>query len=369
MRPARSPRAMPSRCWSGSRMRRRPQREGPAPARCKTTAASRKREIEFAPRGVTIVTGPNEVGKSSLSEAIDLLFDERDDTAKQRVREIQPVDRDEGSEVEVDAVGRPVPLQATPSATTARARRGSWFARRASSRRPAARRTSACGRCSTRTDTALWRALRIVQGAPLDAPALAGATSLVAALDRAAGVGAGGEREESLFERARAAYDRHFTPTGRARRGYASGAAGGRRGLGRGVATASAARRARARCRCGSGAARAGRGARAADRGGPQCAPRARRRTRGARGAARRGRAGRCAARGRARAGVGRRGRSRASADSSSPRTPARRPRWRASRRRSRARRPRTSRPRRSCATWRSGCSRRAARARALRRW
>ena len=31
-----------------------------------------QREIEFAPGGVTIVSGPNEVGKSSLSEAIEL---------------------------------------------------------------------------------------------------------------------------------------------------------------------------------------------------------------------------------------------------------------------------------------------------------
>src|SRR6185436_2930849 len=54
-----------------------------------------EREVEFSPTGVTIVSGPNEVGKSSLAEAIELLFDERDDTAKQRVREIQPVDRDE----------------------------------------------------------------------------------------------------------------------------------------------------------------------------------------------------------------------------------------------------------------------------------
>jgi hypothetical protein len=71
-------------------------------------------------------------------------------------------------------------------------------------------------------DTALWRALRIVQGAPLDAPALAGATSLVAALDRAAGVGAGGEREER--PRARGVR-RAFTPTVAAARPRRGGAA------------------------------------------------------------------------------------------------------------------------------------------------
>ena len=35
-----------------------------------------ERELTFAPLGVTIVQGPNEAGKSSLAEAIDLLLDE-----------------------------------------------------------------------------------------------------------------------------------------------------------------------------------------------------------------------------------------------------------------------------------------------------
>jgi hypothetical protein len=177
------------------------------------------REIALAPTGVTVIAGPNEVGKSSLAEAVELLFDERDDTAKQRVREIQPVDRDEGSEVEADVALGPYRSRMR-SASIAAARRASRSACRASSRRPGARRTSALrAMLEAHLDLALWRALRIAQGAPLDAPALASATSLAAALDRAAGVGAVGEREESLFERARAANDEYFTPTGRARTG------------------------------------------------------------------------------------------------------------------------------------------------------
>jgi hypothetical protein len=177
-----------------------------------------EREVAFAPSGVTIVAGPNEVGKSSLSEAVDLLFDERDDTAKQRVREIQPVGCDEGSEVEVDAL-----LGAFHFTYAKRYHRRSETRLRIR----APRVEQATGReahervralLDAHLDTALWRALRMAQGAPLDAPALAGAATLAAALDRAAGVGAGGEREETLFERARAAYDLHFTPTGRARR-------------------------------------------------------------------------------------------------------------------------------------------------------
>ena len=179
-----------------------------------------EREVAFAPRGVTVVAGPNEVGKSSLAEALELLLDERDDTAKQRVREIQPVDRDEGSEVEAE-------IELGPFRFIYAKR----FHRKSETRLAIAapRVEQATGReahervralLDAHLDTELWRALRIVQGAPLDAPALAGAATLAAALDRAAGVGAGGEREESLFERARAAFELHFTPTGRARRSW-----------------------------------------------------------------------------------------------------------------------------------------------------
>jgi len=177
-----------------------------------------EREVEFAPQGVTIVEGPNEVGKSSLAEAVPLLFDERDDTTKQRVREIQPVDRDEGSEVEADVELGPYSFTYTKR-----------FHRRSGTRlrirtpqvetltgREAHERVQQL--LEAHVDLALWRALRWVQGAPLVQPSLAGATGLAAALDRAAGVGAGGEREESLFERARAAWEEHFTATGRPRR-------------------------------------------------------------------------------------------------------------------------------------------------------
>ena len=327
-----------------------------------------QREIEFAPRGVTIVTGPNEVGKSSLSEAIDLLFDERDDTAKQRVREIQPVDRDEGSEVEVDAVVGPFRFSYAKRYHCKSETRLLVRAPRVeqATGREAHERVRAL--LDAHLDVALWRALRIVQGAPLDAPALASATSLVAALDRAAGVGAGGEREESLFERARAAYDRHFTPTGRARRGYA---------LAKQAVAAASAEASQQRARLDALErdvdAEAALRARVAELEQRIAADRSALRAleeKLAELAALRAEGERAAGGSRPRAHRRRSPwRSRASADSSSPRMPARRQRWRASRRRSRARRPRTSRPRRSCATWRSGCSRRAARARALRRW
>ena len=57
--------------------------------------------LEFK-RGINLIYGPNEIGKSSLAEAIDRVFDELDSTTTQRVRDVQPVDRDAGAEIEVD---------------------------------------------------------------------------------------------------------------------------------------------------------------------------------------------------------------------------------------------------------------------------
>ena len=176
-----------------------------------------EREVELAPRGVTIVSGPNEVGKSSLVEAVELLFDERDSTTRQRVREVQPVDRDAGAEVEADVELGPY-----------RFRYAKRFHRKTETHLvvSAPRPRTLTGReahehvlalLAEHVDVSLWRALRLLQGEPLAQPALHTSTSLAQALDRAAGVGGGGEREESLFEAARAAHAEHYTPTGRPR--------------------------------------------------------------------------------------------------------------------------------------------------------
>ena len=59
-------------------------------------------EVRFEPLGVTIVHGPNEAGKSTLMQGINVLFDHRDDSRKEEVRSTKPVNRDVGSEVEAD---------------------------------------------------------------------------------------------------------------------------------------------------------------------------------------------------------------------------------------------------------------------------
>ena len=48
------------------------------------------REIEFPDRGVVVVCGANEVGKSSMIEALDLLLESRDRSTKKEVKQVKP---------------------------------------------------------------------------------------------------------------------------------------------------------------------------------------------------------------------------------------------------------------------------------------
>lgn len=176
------------------------------------------RELHFDPLGITVVSGPNEIGKSSLSEAIDLVFDELDGTTKQRVKNVQPVDRDAGAEVEIE-------VETGAYAFTLRKR----FQRRPltelSVKRPnVENRTGREAHERVREiltetiDPELWRALRVQQGQALEQASWRGSTSLAHALDQAAGSAQRGPREESLLAAAAGERDRYFTKTGRERR-------------------------------------------------------------------------------------------------------------------------------------------------------
>ncbi len=186
--------------------------------RLRNYRGTREREIHFAPRGVTVVHGPNEIGKSSLAEAIDLVFEELDSAEKQRVRAVQPVDRDAGSEIEIEVETGPYRFtlekrfhrQPATHLRVERPRPESWTGREAHQRAEAI--------LDETLDRELWRALRVAQGRGLEQRSLLGGGALAAALDRAAGVAAGGRREETLLEAARETYAHYFTPTGRERR-------------------------------------------------------------------------------------------------------------------------------------------------------
>lgn len=176
-------------------------------------------DVRFLRDGVTVVEGPNEIGKSSLAEALDLLLTVQDSSAKAEVRDVKPVDRDVGPEVEAE-------IETGPYAFTYRKRflRGHETVLRIT--RP--RQEQLTGRqaherveqiLGETVDLTLWRALWVRQGEGLGQAALSGATSLRDALDRAAGTAREGSQEVSLFERAGRAYEEYWTPATRKLRG------------------------------------------------------------------------------------------------------------------------------------------------------
>ncbi len=179
-----------------------------------------EREVTFAPTGVTIVEGPNEIGKSSMAEAIDRVLEELDSTSKRRIVATRPVDRDVGPEVSIEVETGPYAFRyhkrflrdRRTELTIVRPRSEQLVGREAHERVRAM--------LAETVDVALWKALRIQQGSAVGQASLADQSSLSAALDRAAGEAPAGDEERSLVELARAEYLGYWTETGRRKQAW-----------------------------------------------------------------------------------------------------------------------------------------------------
>ncbi len=175
-------------------------------------------EVVFAPTGITLVQGPNEAGKTSLGEAIGLLFEFPDSSKHRAVEEIRPVHRDEGPEIELQAESGPYTFtyfkrfhkKPETKLMITRPKPENLTGRDAHDRAEAILRET--------LDIDLWKALTIQQGDAIQQPALAKQTSLSAALDKVAGGRPADPREEGLFDRVREEYSRYYTGHGAERK-------------------------------------------------------------------------------------------------------------------------------------------------------
>lgn len=174
------------------------------------------REIEFPDHGVVVVSGANEVGKSSMIEALDLLMEAKDRSTKKEVKQVKPTHADVGAEITAE-------ISTGPYRFIYRKR----FHKRTETelRVLAPRREQLTGDeahdrvlaiVNETVDVALWRAQRILQAASTSEVDLSGCDALSRALDVAAGeaVQLSGA-EPLLIDRIDAEYLRYFTPTGR----------------------------------------------------------------------------------------------------------------------------------------------------------
>ncbi|WP_204079242.1 AAA family ATPase [Mycobacterium riyadhense] len=178
------------------------------------------REIEFPDHGVVLVSGANEVGKTSMIEALDLLMEFKDRSAKKEVKQVKPTNADVGSEVTAEITSGPYRFvyrkrfhkKCETELTVLAPRREQLTGDEAHDRVRAM--------LAETVDTVLWRAQRVLQAASTDAVDLSGCDALSRALDVAAGAQSGAETapagaEPLLIERIEAEYARYFTPTGR----------------------------------------------------------------------------------------------------------------------------------------------------------
>lgn len=174
------------------------------------------REIEFPDRGVVIVSGANEVGKSSMIEALDLLIEAKDRSAKKEVKEVKPTHADVGAEVEAE-------ISTGPYRFVYRKRFHKRFSTELTILEPQRRQFTGDeahdrvrAMLDETVDTCLWQAQRVLQSGSTAVVDLSGCDALSRALDVAAGeaVALSGT-EPLLVDRVEEEYLRYFTRTGR----------------------------------------------------------------------------------------------------------------------------------------------------------
>ena len=170
--------------------------------------------VAFPSDGVTVIEGDNEVGKTCIPEAVNLILSEMDSSGKRTVKAIRPVHRDAGPEVEVEISSGDY--------------RFTYFKRW--HRQPettlevtAPQREQLTGReahhrveeiLEETLDQDLWKALAIEQGVEPGLPKLS-VPSLGQALDLAAGSSQSVSQDDDLWERICAERLRYWTNTGK----------------------------------------------------------------------------------------------------------------------------------------------------------
>lgn len=173
--------------------------------------------VEFRPTGITVIQGPNEVGKTSLMKAFDILIEFPDSSQHSEVESTKTAGQDAPSEIEAR-----FEIGGETLTYFKRYHRDKATRLTVDSAKP----RSLAGReahdyvkhmLETRMDWELWTALKIDQSTPPDATAkveLVRSTSLREALDRAAG-GRAKQVDDSLFHRVHKEWAGYFTPKGK----------------------------------------------------------------------------------------------------------------------------------------------------------
>jgi len=168
------------------------------------------REIEFADE-VTLIEGPNEVGKSTIVEALHMLFQEMDSSNKQSVKSIQPVGQDVGSKVEVELFTGDYHFVYSKCYNKGKQTSLKILAPKVEqlTGREAHERVEKI--LDDTIDMALWNSLLVEQGKEIAGAYLADSSGLARALDAAAGTSSDTQDDSVLLSSVQTEYERYFT--------------------------------------------------------------------------------------------------------------------------------------------------------------
>lgn len=176
-----------------------------------------ERTVDFPDSGVVVIEGPNEIGKTTLLEAFDLLLDSRAKASSRSraVKALQPVGRDVGPRVEAEFTVGNHRLRFAKQWLRGVATELDIISpvREHLSGEAAQQRLD--GILAESLDRPLWDALRFTQAGELGQMSLTDSAVLTRALDGASGVDLHAADGAPLLERVEAEFLRYFTPTGR----------------------------------------------------------------------------------------------------------------------------------------------------------
>ncbi|MEX2496954.1 MAG: AAA family ATPase [Woeseia sp.] len=169
------------------------------------------REVAFDEH-VTLIEGPNEIGKSTIIEAIRMLFRVPDSSSQKIVKAVQPAGQDTGSRVEAEVRAgdyhfvyeKTYNKNKQTTLNILSPKKEQLTSREAHDRVEAIMAES--------VDMTLWDALLVSQGKEIAQASLNDSESLSNALDEAVGTAAAGSEDAGLVVSVRKEYERYFTP-------------------------------------------------------------------------------------------------------------------------------------------------------------